>query len=182
MPITSTNQNTLNTLYVKVIWLKIGETDLYFEAKKKEDNTYNVVSRGDVVSGRLKEITVKEYESNGKLCKSVNFTFIDDEDTKIILNLGINKLSRQVLNLLINSDKLDVLDFKLYRNKKNYACMEIKNNWEKLGWKYDFNDLNKKVDYIKNKKGEVISADYSELDEWFINEIIPEIAQKINRK
>ena len=60
-------------------------------------------------------------------------------------------------------------------NKKWYKAMYIENNWEPLRWKYTFEELNSKVEEVKNSKWEVVSREYDKL-----NDFLKEWLEKLN--
>tara|TARA_R100001530_G_scaffold134061_1_gene108307 strand:- start:347 stop:556 length:210 start_codon:yes stop_codon:yes gene_type:complete len=47
-------------------------------------------------------------------------------------------------------------------------------------WKYDYDTQMKMTEEIKNKAGEIIQRDYSELEDWYIKTVIPEIQEKLD--
>ena len=47
-------------------------------------------------------------------------------------------------------------------------------------WKYDYDTQMKMTEEIKNKAGEVLQKDYSALEQFYIDTVIPEIASKLD--
>jgi hypothetical protein len=84
------------------------------------------------------------------------------------------------LNSLAGAEQLGDVKLALYINKKGFKSVWVENNGERTEWKYPITDQMDMVEEIKNKAGEVLQKDYSALEQFYIDTVIPEIASKLD--
>jgi enoyl-[acyl-carrier-protein] reductase (NADH) len=80
----------------------------------------------------------------------------------------------------LSADIIGKVKISVYKNKKGYNSTYIENNGQKLEWKYQPEFLNAKVEKLQNKKGEVVSTDFTELDAFFKQQIQDVLMNKLN--
>ena len=180
------NRESANVFYLKVKNTKKGEKPI-IEVSQKKDDKYEIIQTVTSVSGVLEKIEEHSYTWEGETIKTLKFHIRDtnalnkNHDQELyILTMNFNGLSRNILNTLASSKSLiGSVEFSFYQNKNGYPSVGILVNGERGEWMYPVEELNKMVEVVKNKKGEVVSTDTTELDEFFLkalkNEIIPKL-------
>lgn len=147
------------------------EVPPFFQISEKVDGKWtDTGNKQTSVSGILTNIESKESEINGDIVKSVS-VFLKDKDETYLIDIRYSILGRGILNSLISlEDSSQEIEISLYQNKKGYASACVRANGEILSWKFKLDEL-PKPDEIKDKKGNLIKRDYSEIDEFFDNEV-----------
>jgi hypothetical protein len=169
------NQENLDAYFAKIVGLKKGSEELYFEFRQKNESTggYDVLDiKERTIGGYLVEIKAEEREFEGDTIQSIKLYLKDpDERQLIILSIGLNGISRTLLNGMLGTANLNGFwKLTLYKSKEN----GMPNLWaevdgEKLEWKYDWNkDFKPKINVIK--KGKKTENDYSDLNEWLFEQ------------
>lgn len=177
----STGQGGSNdkAYFAKVKGLKKGEKEIYFEVRTKEDGELKILKdKPTKIEGYLQKIELKKFEYEGKVHDEIKFIMKDDGEVYFV-SFGMNSLSRGILNSLASIELFGKIGIAVYFNKAGFSSSFITNDGAKTGWKYDMKELNQKVEVIKNSKGEVVSKDYSELDKYYLETIIPPIINKL---
>jgi hypothetical protein len=75
------------------------------------------------------------------------------------------------LNRLLTAKSFENIYIAYFGNKGEYKNVSVRCNNEKLDYMYSFQELDEKIDHIKDKSGKTIKNDYSELDEFLIEKI-----------
>jgi hypothetical protein len=117
------------------------------------------------VSGNLIKIELKEREFNGKINKHAVLYIKDGEDT-YHLDLTYRLSSRSLFNAMLNLPDAKNISIGIYDSKKGFETFSLRHNDEVIKWKYKLEEL-PPVFEVKNKKGEVIQNDYSDVDGFF---------------
>lgn len=150
----------------------------YFEIRTKEGGPHFEVTKtieGQLIKeeahyleGELIYIEKDSYIWKKKKVKTFKFYFKSDE--LYIWQGSYNNVSRSGMNQLLNVEKLGLINIQIYyNNKAGFPAITIRNNDEKIGWKYD-------SDYIKSM---IDGDDYSKLDEFMENKLM-ELRERIN--
>ena len=95
------NQQTDNyaNLYVKLVGLKKGSKECFFEFKKKTGDNYEVVDKNNAFDGGVEKIGYKEIEVEGKKKPVLEIILRDDfAQERYLLNLGMTNVSRQLIS------------------------------------------------------------------------------------
>ena len=164
-----------NVFWTKIRGLKKWDEEVYFEMTKNKE----VVAKADYIDGYVVKLETGSYEYEGKERKTFALTLQDDESL-VVLQSAFTSVGRGILNCLANAEKLGKISISVYLNKKGFPWAWIKNDWQDLMWKYDYDTQMKMTEEIKNKAGEIIQRDYTELEDWYIKTVIPEIQEKLD--
>lgn len=177
---TSGNEDK-NVYFVKIQGLKKGSDKVYFEVQKKDaEGNYVIVATPWGLKGNLDNIKVEKFQYDGQ--EQTKFKLVmSSEDDLYFLTLGNNKISRTIFNCLASAELIGEISMGLYNNDKGYPAIWVKNDGEKLDWKYSLDELNKKVDVQEMKNGKKI-YDASELEEFFEKEVVKNITSKLSPK
>lgn len=117
------------------------------------------------VSGDLIKLELKDREYNGKVTKHAILLIKDGADT-YYLDLTYRIATRSLFNALLSLPNPKGISIGYYENKKGFEAFSVRQNDVVVKWKYEIADL-PKADVIKDKKGEVVKTDYSEVDAFF---------------
>ena len=156
------SDNMLPTTFFKMKGLAKGSTEIYFEGKTKVGDSYEEISsRPSKLFGHLTEVSVKEFEWENKTH---------------ILEGGFSSLMINIINTIAgNADPIDKIELGVYISKKGYPSVSITINngtWEDNNWKFDYTKkLKPLIEETKNKKGEIVSWDKSDLEAFLEKEI-----------
>ena len=143
----------------------------YFEFSKRVGNKTYVDPRTtlNVLEGKLYKIEFDTFNYEGKDLKTYKLYISKTIGTKsslFILNLNLTQTGRSILNSLIGFQKaIQTIYLELYMNKSGYTSIKMNLNGIKAVWKYGIDEQRSLIETIKNKKGEFVSNDYSEIDE-----------------
>lgn len=162
---------------------KESDTPFFYRVESKND-TWVETEACTGMKGQLTSINIKNYMWEGKEKQSMEFTLIHETGIKMIVTIPFNNMSRSMLNSLAGCDSIGVLDFNATRwakkgADKKYPTLFVTNNGQKVSWKYKMEEL-PPVESIKNKKGEVVSVDDSDANEFWKLVIQNEITPKIH--
>jgi len=170
------NTDVKNAYYFKVIGLKKGSEEVYFEVKQKDENgDYPVVNKVKGVQGHLESIKLEKRDYQGEEIVTYKFVMKDKEDLYIV-SFGNNSVLRSLLNCLASADIVGEIAFGVYINKNGNKSVWVKNDNNSLGWKYKFEDL-PEVKVAKVGKKEVY--DSTERDEFFESTVLKEVCEKL---
>jgi hypothetical protein len=143
----------------------------YFEILEKVDGKWtpqeNTITS---VSGILTDVQIKENTFDNVVVKSVAVSLKDGNET-YILDLRFNIVGRGILNSLVNiQDISKPVEISVYQNKKGYESGAVRSDGEIVSWKFSL-DEQPKPEEIKDKKGNLVKRDYTEIDEFFEREV-----------
>lgn len=177
------NQQTDNytNLYVKLVGLKKGSKECFFEFKKKEGDKYVVVENNSSFDGGVEKIGYKEIEVEGKKKPVLEIILRDDyAQERYLLNLGMTNIARQLISCLTTADKIESLSFwtKMGDNGFPVFVTKANGNQDKLQWGLDMKALSEK--YVTEHKiaGDII-RDYTELDKYLLGTVLPTVISKV---
>jgi hypothetical protein len=177
------NQQTDNytNFYVKLVGLKKGSKECFFEFKKKEGDKYVVVENNSSFDGNVEKISYKEIEVEGKKKPILEVILRDDySQERYYLNLGMTNIARQLISCLTTADKIESLSFwtKMGDNGFPVFVTKANGNQDKLQWGLDMKALSEK--YVTEHKiaGDII-RDYSELDKYLLGTVLPTVIEKV---
>lgn len=179
------NQNDNSKLFILKIKTQDAEKhkiDPCFQISEKNKETGKWATTGTVtsVSGDLTRLEIKEHEYLGEKYNSIS-AYLKDNDTQemYLLDLRMNLLSRSLCNSFLGLTDYTGLKISLYTNKKNgYPAISVRSHGELAHWAYALTDV-PTVDEIKDKKGNVVKRDYSDLDNFYI-EKLRELSARLN--
>jgi hypothetical protein len=177
------NQQTDNyaNLYVKLVGLKKGSKECFFEFKKKDGDKYVVIENNNAFDGGVEKIGYKEIEVEGKKKPVLEIILRDDfAQERYLLNLGMTNVSRQLISCLTTADKIESLSFWTMMGEKGFPVFVTKANGsnDKLQWGLDMKALSEK--YVTEHKiaGDII-RDYTELDKYLLGTVLPTVIEKV---
>lgn len=177
------NQQTDNytNFYVKLVGLKKGSKECFFEFKKKEGDKYVIVENNASFDGNVEKISYKEIEVEGKKKPILEIVLRDDySQERYLLNLGMTNIARQLISCLTTADKIESLSFwtKMGDNGFPVFVTKANGNQDKLQWGLDMKALSEK--YVTEHKiaGDII-RDYSELDKYLLGTVLPTVIEKV---
>ena len=179
------NQNNNNKLLILKIATKDAEKkniDPVFNISEKSAETgkWGVTGSVSSVSGDLTKIEIRDQEYLGEHYNTVSL-FLNDQDTQetYLLDLRLNLLTRSLVNSLLGMKDFNDIKVSLYTNKKNgYPAVSVRSHGELAHWLYNLDEV-PAVDEIKDKKGNVVKRDYSDLDSFYV-EKLRELAARLN--
>lgn len=158
--------------YDDVYFVKAKTKDCaYFEFTKRIQNKTYIDPRTTlrVLDGKLYKIEFDTFNYEGKDLKNYKLYIsknINGKNILFILNLNMTQTGRSIINSLIGFQKsIKTIYLELYMNKSGYTSVKMTINGIKAVWKYSIDEQRSLIETIKNKKGEFVSNDYSELDE-----------------
>ena len=161
-----------NTTFFRINGLKKGSTpeELYFKGQKHDGKEYvDIDEKPTFIEGTLKEVTPRSFEYEGRTIRSFKVV-LEDFDGRYSLDTGFSSLGVNILNTLAAADNIGKVKLSLYTNKKGYPSIfvSLNDSSELPKWKWTFEELDKKVEKITNKKKEVVSTDRTELEEFLV--------------
>lgn len=161
---------------------KETETPYFYRVENKND-AWVETEACTGIKGQLSAINLKTYMWENKEKQSMEIVLIHETGVKMIVTTSFSNMSRSLLNSLAGCDSIGVIDMQAARwgkkgEDKKYPTLFVQNNGQKTQWKYQMNEI-PAVESIKNKKGEVVSIDDTDANEFFkliiTNEILPKI-------
>lgn len=159
-----------------------GFDEVYFVKPKTKDTAYFEFSKkvGDkilvdprktlkLVEGKLNKVELGSYTYENKEVKTFKLHISKEVNGKSILFIvssSYTQIGRSILNTLLGATKpITKISLGLYNNNSGYASVTILIDGKKGVWLLSIDEQRKYIETIKNKKGEFVSNDYSELDE-----------------
>jgi len=162
--------NSTNTIYIKLLWLKAEQPKHYFEVNEKDWDDWKK-TEAEFISWQLTKIEEWSYEYEGNIVNLIKF-HIEDWDDKMIWSTSWTNLARWFINSLLNVEwEVWNLKLSLYINDKKYKSMWIEHNWKPIGWKYTYEEQKDKTEIITNKKWDFVKTDYDWLNEFLLEEL-----------
>lgn len=136
----------------------------------------------NAISGYVNEITIKEYEWQGKKKEAMNILMSDDEPGKpdFVITLGFDSLTaKNIVNTLAGEALLGVIQFTAGKpseyNGKTYPTLWINNGGQKTKWKYSKENENTdkvpKVSTFTDDDGNVLKKGVKQANEFWKKEI-----------
>lgn len=147
------------------------KNDAYFEFTKRVGDKIFMDPRKTikVLEGNLIKIEQGVYTYENKDIKTLKLFItkeIGGKNNLFILNLNYTQLTRNIINSLIGFENaVSKIYLEIYLNKSGFTSLKMLLNGKKCVWKYTVDDQKKHIEVIKNKKGEILSYDYSDLDD-----------------
>ena len=166
----------------------------YFQFRKGAKEDKPTFKFGDEttnkITGKLKwiffnepkNVTTKEWKS---VTIPANVNVVFDNEQSVAFSIELWGLFRSTMNSFLSANIWDAVEMYTYVNKKGYKTISITNPTIKdtifynnkdtevnqsYKWAYDMKSI-PEVEVITNKKGEFVSADDSEANEFFVNKI-----------
>lgn len=153
-----------------------NEVEPYFEVAKVNPTSKKIEKTGEKftkVSGDLLRPKFTEREWKGKKSKHVVLLIRDAESEETYnLDLTYRISSRALFNAIISLTDPKGISISTYRTKKGFEALSLWQGDTMTPWKYDGRKGEiPEADVIKDKKGEVVKTDFSEVDGFFENEL-----------
>jgi hypothetical protein len=159
------------SMYAEVYYVKAKTKEkCYFEFTKRQGDKILIDPRTTInrIEGKLSKVEqgTFTYENKEVLTFKLYITkTINDKLILFILNMNYTQIGRSVINSLLGFQKpIEKIYLELYKNQSGYCSLKMLINGIKAVWKYSVEDQRKHIETIKNKKGEFVSNDYSDLD------------------
>lgn len=177
------NTDTQNAEFWKLKIDKLTDTPYFYRVEKKGD-AWVETDAFTAMKGQLAEINFKNYTWEGKEKQSMVFTLIHETGVKMLVTTSFSNMSRSLLNSLAGCDSIGVIDMQATRwgkkgAEKKYPTIFVQNNGQKTSWKYPMEQL-PQIESIKNKKGETVSIDDTDANEFWKLEIQNNIIPKLH--
>lgn len=143
----------------------------FFQILEKEGDTWVPQDKTVTsVTGTLSKLELKTRKFNDEEIKSVN-VYLQDGDEVYLIDFRYSILGRGILNSIINIEDPSLpVEISVYENKRGYEAGAVRSGDDLVSWKFSL-DEQPKAEEIKDKKGNVVKRDYSEVDEFFDNEV-----------
>lgn len=155
----------------------------YFQVGRKGADGKIVNSDGDVteVTGDLFRIEVKERTFNDSVTKHVYLclrdrTVKDGAGEAYLIDLTFRNASRSLFNRLFSLETPENLTIGIFENQKGYETFYLRQNDEKVSWKFELESLPEPT--MKRVNGKNVN-DYEEVDSFFEKELL-ELAARLN--
>lgn len=163
---------TGGNVYDEVYYVKARTKNAsYFEFSKRDGDKILIDKRTTInrIEGKLTNIVMGSFIYEAKEIKNFKLYIVKEVNQKnilFILNLNYTQVGRSIINSILGCNKpIDKIYLELYKNASGYCSLKMLINGAKSVWRYSIDDQRKKIETIKNKKGEFVSNDYTELDE-----------------
>lgn len=127
----------------------------------------------EYVEGELIDIRFGTGEFDGKEYNTCAI-YLRDGDQTFKVKSGWERMTtpiRQVLLRLLSLQSPANVQISFFGAKGEYKNAAVKSNGEKLEAMFTKEELEPKIERIKNKKGETISTDFSELEEFIMKTV-----------
>jgi len=161
-----------------------GYDELYFVKPKTKDCAYFEFSqkKGDkilrdsrttiqTIEGKPTKLELSSYTYEKKEIKTFKLSLskeINGKNVLFIMSSSYTQSGRSILNSLLGcTEPLSKINLTLYQNRAGYTSVKVSINGKKSIWKFSIDEQRNHIETIKNKRGEFISNDYTELDEVF---------------
>jgi hypothetical protein len=149
----------------------------YFEISRVNDEGQIVKTDETAtrVEGDLVAIKLKVREYNGKKTPHV-VLYVQDNNPEAekketySLDLTHRISTRSLFNAILSLESPKNIAISIYKSKKGYESFGLDQDGEKVKWKYEIADL-PAAEVIKDKRGEVIKTDHSDVDAFFETEL-----------
>lgn len=166
--------------YADVYFVKLRTKEkCYFELSKKVGDKFITEERTDrnVLSGELLKIETGYYTYDNREIKTLKFHLVrenaDKQKILFILSTSYTQSARTLVNCLLNiNEPIKRISISTYKNAAGYSQISVSVNSKMAKWKYEQSFLKTKIEDIKNRKNEIISKDYSELDDFLEHELL----------
>jgi hypothetical protein len=177
------------TLFKLVTDDKKHSPPTFIESVKDDKGAYVDGQSFDTLQGFLTDLAVESYtDKRGKEREWVKFYMTDDTDAEkeLVLSLGWNMLTRNILNCLASQDTIGLVNFSGWIQHKpegdfDKVSVRVNGKRETSKWKYMLDEMPKPTEV--EFKGEVM-RDYSPADEFFKNvvkiDIVPKLTHQID--
>lgn len=163
---------TGGNVYDEVYYVKARTKNAaFFEFSKRDGDKILIDKRTSInrIEGKLVNIVMGSFTYESKEIKNFKLYIVKEINQKnilFILNLNYTQVGRSIINSILGCNKpIDKIYLELYKNASGYCSLKMLINGAKSTWKYSIEEQRKKIETIKNKKGEFVSNDYTELDE-----------------
>lgn len=167
-------QDNQDSFYNEVYFVKMKTKDqAYFEFSRKIGDKIHKDGRTTIqtIEGKPNRIELGSYTYENKEIKTFKLYLhkvINEKNILFIISSSFTQAARAIMNALLGCSKpLEHVNITLYKNGGGYTSVKMSINKKKSEWKYSVDEQRKHIETIKNKKGEFVSNDYSELDELF---------------
>lgn len=153
-----------------------------FKSKDEETNKLSWTLKG-VYYNAPKDVVTKEWKN---VTIPANVNVVLENDISISFSIEWWNLFRAVVNSLLTANVWDSIEFYTYTNKEWYKSVSLTNptikkeittkEWkvvtvnQSYAWWVEYQDI-PEVEVIKNKKGEYVSSDDTEANEFFITKL-----------
>lgn len=162
----------------EVFFVKMKTKDAaYFEFSQKQGDKILLDPRKSIqtIDGHLYKIVLGDYTYENKLIRTLKLYLtktVNNKSVLFIVSTSYTQSARSIINsLLACKSPIDKVNISIYKNQSGYTSVKMSINGKKSDWKYSIDDMRKHIETIKNKKGEFVSNDYTELDELFESEL-----------
>lgn len=163
---------TGGNVYDEVYYVKARtKNSAFFEFSKRDGDKILIDKRTSInrIEGKLVNIVMGSFTYETKEIKNFKLYIVKEVNQKnilFILNLNYTQVGRSIINSILGQNSpIDKIYLELYKNASGYCSLKMLINGAKSVWKYSIEEQRKKIETIKNKKGEFVSNDYTELDE-----------------
>lgn len=162
------------SIYDQIYFVKIRTKNAaYFEFTRKDGDKILKDPRKHIqnIDGKVSKISLDSYTFENQEIKTFRIHIskeLNNKNCLFIVSSSYTRVGRSIINSLLGWDKpIEKINLSLYLDAKAYPSVKTLINKEKATWKYSIPDQRKKIETIKNKKGEFVSNDYTDLDEMF---------------
>lgn len=132
---------------------------------EKTDETANNVS------GNLVKLDFKEREIKGQKTKHVVLYIQDSQANETyFIDFTYRISTRSLFNAMLSLKDNKDIELSIYRSKKGYESFGLRQAGEQVSWKYSLDAL-PQAEQIKDKKGAIVKTDFSEVNDFFENEL-----------
>lgn len=185
----TTPQSTRKLLILKLKSKDANDQSLVpnmFQISEKVDDKWTPRDKLEArVGGNLTKMELGEGTYSGKKYGTVKLYLEDPAaDELYLLDLRYNNLSRNLFNSLSALESFEGLSISNYKTTgkdgKDYAAISLWQNGKMVKGKHAL-DAIPKPDVIRNKAGEVVQRDFSEVDAFFKTELAA-VVNKVNKK
>lgn len=154
---------------VKLLWMKRDDPEHYFQISKD----WKVIAESaKFISGKLVRVWLDSYETEEWGTRNLMKFLLQDGNEMLYLAISFNMLSRSLVNCLASADKIWELNLSLYMSGSWYKSIGVRNDNQKLSWKYSMDEINKLKTFIKDPDTwEVVKTKYDKVDEMYQNEL-----------
>lgn len=176
----NTGYNSLPLVYLNPRSSVLGKDGKEVELEKPRFEVSRLNADGNIektnevansVSGNLTKIDIKEREIKGQKSKHVILYIQDAEASETYyIDFSYRISTRSLFNSLLSLKDNKNIELSIYRSKKGYESFSLRQNGELVSWKYGLEDL-PQAEQIKDKKGAIVKTDFSEVNDFFENEL-----------
>lgn len=128
------------------LWFQIGKK----EWDERHNDLFDTVS-GEFVKVEEGKYTTSEWEER----ELIKIVLRDDQVGKIIISTAWTGVARNIINSLAWDEKLGKIEMWLYKKAwkdgKYYPNIRLKNNWERMKWKYSIEEQQAMVKEVEFK-------------------------------